>query len=119
MHGLIFETSVCYWQNQPGCYPEVIDCSPILSKLRIIDYDIQRTTLVLFINAHEALRFASFKRKRAYEHFHAVKRSNSTTNSLLPSLSSILKQGGDIMHVQQAAISAPPIRIDCESNTAM
>ena len=20
MHGLIFETSVCYWQNQPGCY---------------------------------------------------------------------------------------------------
>jgi hypothetical protein len=20
MHGLIFETSVCYWQNQPGYY---------------------------------------------------------------------------------------------------
>ena len=20
MHGLIFETSVCYWQNQPGFY---------------------------------------------------------------------------------------------------
>ena len=21
MHGLIFETSICYWQDQPGCYP--------------------------------------------------------------------------------------------------
>jgi len=24
MHGLIFETSVCYWQNQPGCYLFVV-----------------------------------------------------------------------------------------------
>ena len=21
MHGLIFETSICYWQDQPDCYP--------------------------------------------------------------------------------------------------
>ena len=26
MHGLIFETSVCYWQNQPGCY--LSPCAP-------------------------------------------------------------------------------------------
>jgi hypothetical protein len=25
MHGLIFETSVCYWQNQPGCYLKSLD----------------------------------------------------------------------------------------------
>src|SRR3546814_18974047 len=24
MHGLIFETSICYWQSQPGCYHEKI-----------------------------------------------------------------------------------------------
>ena len=24
MHGLIFETSVCYWQNQPGYYQYTI-----------------------------------------------------------------------------------------------
>ncbi len=26
MHGLIFETSVCYWQNQPGCYLSGLLC---------------------------------------------------------------------------------------------
>ena len=41
----------------------------------------------------KALRFASYlKRKRAHEHRHTIKRFNDTTNSLLPSLSSILKQ---------------------------
>ena len=25
MHGLIFETSVCYWQNQPGCYLSLLN----------------------------------------------------------------------------------------------
>ena len=34
------------------------------------------------------------------------------TNSLLPSLSSILECEGGFMHFHQAAISAPPIRID-------
>ena len=31
MHGLIFETSVCYWQNQPGCY---LSSCPIKSEKR-------------------------------------------------------------------------------------
>ena len=30
MHGLIFETSVCYWQNQPGCYLVLKSLSVIL-----------------------------------------------------------------------------------------
>ena len=35
MHGLIFETSVCYWQNQPGCYlfnTKIESISPIRSE---------------------------------------------------------------------------------------
>ena len=50
-------------------------------------------------------RIAFLFRKRAHGDF-------SPTNSLLPSLSSILKYGGGIMRVHQAAISAPPIRIE-------
>ena len=31
MHGLIFETSVCYWQNQPGCYLSVFMKTELLT----------------------------------------------------------------------------------------
>ncbi len=27
MHGLIFETSICYWQDQPDCYPSERACA--------------------------------------------------------------------------------------------
>ena len=38
MHGLIFETSVCYWQNQPGCYLESLDtgCEAGIEKRRLV-----------------------------------------------------------------------------------
>ena len=35
MHGLIFETSVCYWQNQPGCYL----CSHLTTEMVKWNYD--------------------------------------------------------------------------------
>jgi hypothetical protein len=28
MHGLIFETSICYWQDQPGCYSFSVRAAP-------------------------------------------------------------------------------------------
>ena len=34
MHGLIFETSVCYWQNQPGCYLSERDMLALYVEMR-------------------------------------------------------------------------------------
>ena len=66
MHGLIFETSVCYWQNQPGCYL----CSHLAPRsqmkimteefLRTLGIDFQNVTmrsqLLIFINNLDQLR---------------------------------------------------------------
>ena len=48
MHGLIFETSVCYWQNQPGCYL----CSHLAprSQMKIMTEEFLRTLGIDFQN---------------------------------------------------------------------
>jgi hypothetical protein len=56
------------------------------------DFNIQRMLLVLLSMLKKHSDSHPLKRKRAHAHFHAIKRSNYATNSLLPSLSSILKQ---------------------------
>ena len=91
MHGLIFETSVCYWQNQPGCYLEVSDLSSTSDTIGFADFDITLTPAVLCINARRHSDSHPLKRKRAHAQGCTVKYFPDTTNSLLPSLSSILK----------------------------
>ena len=92
MHGLIFETSVCYWQNQPGCYLEVSDLSSTSDTIGFKDFDITLTPAVLCINARRHSDSHPLKRKRAHGQSRAGKHDLDTTNSLLPSLSSILKR---------------------------
>jgi hypothetical protein len=52
MHGLIFETSVCYWQNQPGYY------SPIvlgLHRINEVDREIDLPWMITHSNNYQAL----------------------------------------------------------------
>ena len=105
MHGLIFETSVCYWQNQPGCYLEGHQSGRIPTKS---EYSRRRAC------AHHAvvLFFVFDDVSENHIPLSEVSSRLSPTNSLLPSLSSILKHEGGIMHFQRAAFTAPPIRIE-------
>ena len=49
MHGLIFETSVCYWQNQPGCYLYLTNPFPATKSGRGLVVGFYQTAGVSFI----------------------------------------------------------------------
>ncbi len=87
MHGLIFETSVCYWQNQPGCYlyiflKEIVSSAEAEGTFTIIiNFDTHKTLINTMI-----------------WHLHALSISTEhIQNHLLPSMLYFLESEGIFM----------------------
>ena len=91
MHGLIFETSVCYWQNQPGCYlyihPDLESFDT--ASVRVVSHQIRRSDS----KSHTDSGVLEYASNEFISSMKAINRpTNGRDDSLMPSLVSTQSQ---------------------------